>query len=696
MPDNRFAKLMEPGKIGSVKTRNRILKTGAGTFMWHQDETHMNEAILGFYEAFAKGGVGILFVESPTIDFPVGARWPNRYRIDDDKFIPGLAELVKVIHKHKCPTFMQMNHDGPWQRTLFGSEPFFQGEPVASSPITVKSENDFHNEIPHALTIAEIEEKIEKFVSAAVRAEKAGFDGVDINAASSHLGHNFLSPFWNRRTDIYGGSAENRARFVTDIIKGIKKRLGNDFPVSVCINGLEVGQVAGIDDKQCMTPEYSRQIGRILQDAGADAIQLRNHWMGYHVGAYLPDVLFWPEPPVPLKSFPAEYDHSHRGVGANVPFAAAMKKVVTIPVITVGRLDPLLGEKIIREGKADFIGMTRRLQADPELPNKVKEGRYKDIAPCTACENCLGSKRCRINALMGTGLVSIDKAEKKKKVVVIGGGPAGMEAARVSAIRGHEVTLFETSTKLGGLLTIAAIVKGTELEDLRLIPAYFERQLKQLGVKINLGKTARSSDIETIKPDAVILAAGGTVVLPDIKGIQNQKVISGSSLHAKLKLLSRFLGVKTLRWLTNLYMPVGKKVVIIGSGIQGCELAEFLTWRGRKVTIVDTAPVAGVGMIDVLQNHLFMWFKKKGVILINGVKEYIEINDQGLTFIDKDGNHQTLAADSIIPAVPMKPNLEMLKSLEGKVPEIFAVGDCQEPLLIVDAVGTGSKVARTL
>ncbi|HSW58264.1 MAG TPA: FAD-dependent oxidoreductase, partial [Dehalococcoidales bacterium] len=623
-------------------------------------------------------------------------RWPDRYRIDDDKYIPGLAELVKVIHKHGCPTFMQMNHDGPWQRTLFGTEPFFAGQAVAASAVTVKSENDFHNEVPHAMTIAEIEEKIEKFVSAAVRAEKAGFDGVDINAASSHLGHNFLSPFWNRRTDIYGGNPENRARFVTNIIKGIKKRLGNDFPVSVCINGLEVGQVVGVDDRQCMTPDYSRQIGRILQNAGADAIQLRNHWMGYHVGAYLPDVLFWPEPPIPLESFPAEYDYSRRGAGANVNFAANMKKVVSIPVITVGRLDPVMGESIVRDGRADFIGMTRRLQADPELPNKVREGRLKDIAPCTACENCLGSRRCRINALMGTGLVSLEKAEKKKKVVVVGGGPAGMEAARVAAVRGHEVTLFEQSAKLGGLMTIAAVVKGSDLEDLPLITAYFERQLKQLGVKTVLGKTAGPADILALKPDSVILATGGAAVLPAIKGIENKKVISGSSLHTKLKFFSRFFGIRTLRWLTKFYMPVGKKVVIIGSGIQGCELAEFLTWRNRNVTIVDIAPVAGTGMIDVLQNHLFMWFKKKGVRLINGIKEFVEITDEGLTFIDKEGKKQVLTADSIIPALPLKPNLELLKSLQGKVPEVAAVGDCQEPLLIADAVGTGSKAARTL
>jgi 2,4-dienoyl-CoA reductase (NADPH2) len=696
MSDSRFARLMEPGQIGGVKTRNRIIKTGAGTMLWNQDETHMNQVVLGFYEAFAKGGVGLLIVESPTIDYPYGARWPDRYRIDDDKYVPGLAELVNVIHKHGCPTFMQMNHDGPWQRAILGGRAFFEGKPVASSEVTVKDETDFHNEVPHAMSIPEIEEKIEKFVNAAIRAQKAGFDGVDVNAGSSHLGHNFLSPFWNRRTDEYGGSPENRARFVVNIIKGIKKSCGNDFPVSVCFNGLEVGQAVGIDNKMCMTPEYSRQIGKILEAAGADAIQLRNHWMGFHVGAYLPDVLFWPEPPVPLNEFPAEYNKSHRGAGANINFAAAMKKVVKIPVITVGRLDPQMGEQVIENGQADFIGMTRRLQADPELPNKVREGRPEDIAPCTACENCLGSKRCRINALMGTGIVSIEKAAKKKKVVVIGGGPSGMEAARVSALRGHDVTLFDKGSRLGGLLPIAAVVKGTDLEDLRQIIDYYKRQLNQLGVKVNLGKKVELADIETLKPDAVIVAAGGTMVLPDIKGIDNKKVISGAKLHGQLKMALRFFGVKTLRWLTNYYMPVGKNVVIIGSGLQGCELAEFLTWKGRKVTLVDTAPTPGANIVDVLQNQLFLWFRKRGVTLINGVKQYIEITDQGLTYMDKNGKRQILAADSIIPAIPMKPNLELLNSLKGKAPEVYAVGDCNDPLLIADAIGTGSKAARSI
>ncbi len=665
-------------------------------FMWHEDELHMNATVNAFYEAMARGGVGLLIVESPTIDYPLGARWRERYRIDDDKYIKGLSELVQVIHKHGCPTFMQMNHDGPWQvRLPFVPAPLFSGPPIASSPVSMKSESDFHNEVPRELAVAEIEEIVDKFASAAVRAQKAGFDGVDINAASSHLLHNFLSPFWNRRRDAYGGNLENRARFVTQIIREIKRRLGQGFPVSVIINAMEIGRVMGIDDDTCLTPEDARGIARLLQEAGADAIHVRSHWLGFHVGAYLPEALFYPEPPIPVETIPREYDASRKGAGANVPLAAGIKKAVSIPVMVVGRLDAELGEKVLREGKVDFIGMTRRLLADPEFPNKVASGRKDDIAPCTACDNCLGSRRCRINALLGTEHNTIEKAEKRKKVLVIGGGPAGMEAARVAALRGHDVTLYEKSHKLGGLLLLAAMVKGPHPEDLPAIVRYLERQLTKLGVKIKHGKEADLSEIEKEKPDVVILATGGTPTLPQITGIERPNVVSGADLHGKLKSFLRFFGPHTLRWLSKYSMPIGKRVVIIGGAIQGCELGEFLTKRGRKVTIVEAGDTLGEGMVDVLLGHLMMWFQKKGVTLMTGVK-YVEITDRGLTVTTKEGKRKTIEADSIVPALPLRANTGLLKSLEGRVPEVYAVGDCREPLLIVDAIAEGSRIARTI
>ncbi len=694
---SNFEKLLEPGRIGPVKTRNRIIKTGAGTFMWHEDETSMNGAVLAYYESLARGGVGLLIVESPVIDYPSGLRWRNRYRIDDDKYIKGLSELATIIHKYGCPTFMQMNHDGPWQANLFPDpDPPFTGQPIAASPVVLKAANDFHNQMPRELSIPEIEAIIDKFASAAVRAQKAGFDGVDINAASSHLLHNFLSPFWNRREDIYGGTAENRARFVTSIVKEIKKRLGANFPVSVCINAREYGRLAGVPDDRCVTVEDAKATARLLEAAGADAIHVRSHWLGYHVGGYLPDLLFYPEPPIPLKDFPHEYNANMRGQAWNVNLAAGIKQAVSIPVMVVAKLDPALGEKALREGKVDFIAMTRRLQADPELPNKVAAGRLDDIAPCTACENCLGSRRCRINAFMGKDYNTVEKADRKKRVVVIGAGPAGLEAARVAALRGHDVALYDKQTRPGGLLPVAAMVKGTELEDLPAIIKYFERQLEKLGVKVKLGTEISASTINELKPDAVIIAAGGVPAVPHIPGIDRTIVVSHAALHRRLKFFLRFFSPEMLRWLTNFYLPIGKRVVVIGGSLHGCELGEFLVKRGRQVTIVEKSDVLGQGMVDVIQAYLFDWFQKKGVVLIGGVKEYVEITDKGLYIINKDGEKQFLPADTIIPALPLSPDLSLYESLKGKVPEVYAIGDCKEPLLIADAISAGMETARVI
>jgi len=297
---------------------------------------------------------------------------------------------------------------------------------------------------------------------------------------------------------------------------------------------------------------------------------------------------------------------------------------------------------------------------------------------------------------MGTPYNTIERTDKKKKVLVIGGGPSGMEAARVSALRGHDVTLYERLSKLGGLLPLAAMVKGSHPEDLPLLIDYLSRQIKKLGVKIELGKEADLSAVDRLKPDVVFVAAGGVPTLPDIPGIRRLNVVSGAELHKKVKFFSRFFGPYTLRRLSKLYMPIGKRVVIIGGGLHGCELGEFLTKRGRIVTIVEKADKFGDGMIEVYRSHLMYWFEKKGVNLIGGVKEYVEITDDGLTIVDREGKRRTLQADTFVPALPLTPNMTLFQDLSRKVPEVYAIGDCKEPGLIADAVGTGLRTARTV
>jgi len=689
MTDKRFEKLLEPGSIGQVKTRNRIIKSAAGLWYWGKGDDTVTDKIKCLYGAFAKGGVGLIIMESPGIE-----KGGRSFRLDDEKQRKQVADLTLIIHAHGCPVFVQFTDMANWN--IIKSPDFDTRGP---SPVYVFSETDNHDYLPRELTIPEIEEIVDKFARNAVWAREAGFDGVEINSSCSHLLHAFLSPFWNKRTDAYGGSLENRTRLLSSLIMEIKKRAGYDFPVTCLINGLETGKLIDVEDNECLTLDESLIIARTAEKAGADALQVRSQWIGRHDASFLTDHMCYPEPPVPLSSFPRELDMSRRGAGANVPLAAAIKKVVSIPVIAVGRLDPILGERVLGEGNADFIAMTRRLFADPDLPNKLATGRFEDIAPCTSCTQCKdedGPRRCRINAALGSDKpYEVKPTERKKKVVVVGGGPGGMEAARVAAIRGHDVTLFEKSSKLGGLLSLAALVKGTEIEDLPAFIRYYEEQLKKLGVKICLKKEATPSLIGEIKPDILIVAGGGITALPDIPGIHGPNVISNMKLHRMLKFFLRYFSPETLRALTKLWMPLGKKVVIIGGGIQGCELAEFLVKRGRQVTIVDSSDILGKDMISHLKLQLFWWFRKKGVVMMPGVK-LVAVTNKGLKVFTKQGYNQMIEADSIVTALPLEPNRELLRALEGTAPEVYSIGDCDSPGLIVDAVAQGWRISNAV
>jgi 2,4-dienoyl-CoA reductase (NADPH2) len=687
--NNQFQKLLEPSFIGKVKTRNRIIKTAQGS-SFIEPTGYVGEQAKAYYETMAKGGVGLLIVESCGVEYPLGIHhFPVQFHLDDDKYIPSYSELTRVVHKYGCPVFLQLFHSGPWNPT--GLLP--KRDTKSASTLTESELPGPGFAIPRGVSLSEVEDLIQMFVKASVRAQKAGFDGVELNAATCHLINAFYSRIFNKRQDEYGCTTiENRARFLNRIVSEIKKRVGNNFPVVVLLNIAEYGH------EKATTLEEGVQFAKLAQEAGADAIQVRAHGYGHRGGLLQPDRLYYPEMPKPL---PKDLDWSHKGVAAIIPLAQAVKKVVSVPVFAACRLDPVLGEKLLRQGDIDFVGMTRRLLADPELPNKVAAGRLEDINPCTGCLYCMDVRlhntpiRCRINANLGREReFALKPAAKTKRVLVIGGGPAGMEAARVAALRGHKVTLCEKESKLGGLLSLAAMLKDVEVNELLALIRYLTTQMEKAGVTVKLNMEVTPSLITGLKPDVVILAAGGIDSTMNVPGVDKHNVVTGAKLHGQIKFYSRLFGPKTMAGLTKIWMPIGKRVAVIGGTIHGCELAEFLIKRGRKITIIHSGTEIGEGMTGDDQFQFMRWIAGKDATIITGAA-IDKITDTGLVITTAE-KEQTITVDTVAFALPLQPNAKLQKEFEGKLTEIYAIGDCNEPHLIADAIAGGSRIAHSI
>lgn len=684
-------KLMEPGHIGSLRIKNRIIKTAAGT--GYDSEGNPTERQGRFYSTLAKGGVGLIITESCGVEWPRGTHSILAgFRFHDDGLIPYHSRMVDEVHKYDCPIFVQFVHAGPW---LVKYKGMGNPERVAVSRI---EENELPSDawVPgKELTTTEIHELVETFAKGAWRAKKAGYDGVEFNGSYYHLISMFLSRFWNRRHDEYGcDSLENRTRLYCEAIREAKRLCGKDYPIATNINATEFGLENG------MTLDEAKGIAPFLEAAGADLIQVRVTGYGDYMSMLFPEHILLPDP---LKSLDlSALDVSRGGRGIIVPLASAIKQQVKVPVACAGRLDPVLGEEILRQGKLDFIGMTRRLIADPELPNKVASGRLQDIVPCAGCGYCVHTRlgdnplKCRMNAAVGREQeYEIRPAEKKKRVLVVGGGLAGMEAARVAALGGHDVTLCDKGPRLGGLVPVAAIVKERELDALVDVVRYYENQLTKLGVTLRMRVTADVAMIREFKPDAVILGIGGMTATPSMPGIDNRKVIRSEELHRTLKGALKFLGPKALEKLTKIWMPLGKRVVIIGGGIQGCQLAHFLAVRKRKVTIVDTAETLGDGLPYQTPLRYLKWFNQEGVVMLPGVT-YERITNEGLVVNTKEGTRRVLEADSIVLALPLMPDNSLYKILEKEVMQVFRIGDCREFGLMHGAIADGAQIGHAV
>jgi 2,4-dienoyl-CoA reductase (NADPH2) len=685
-----FKKLLEPLEIKGVKFRTRLVKTPQDLGFANPDGT-VSQRTLDFYEAVARGGVGAIIGEHAYVDSTLSSR-DLMLSVAGDKAIAGLTKLSEVVHKQGCPIIQQINHLGPQYlskvRTVSAVAPS-----ALSEDYMLKTFGRILNLRP--LKVSEIGGIVEEFVMAAERVKKAGFDGVEIHADHVYLLNSFLSRVWNKRDDEYGcQTMENRTRFVVAVLHAVRQCLGQDYLIGVKMNGVEYGAEGGI------TSQESPQIAKIFERHGADYISVAGDGYGDYSRFSLPEQLFYPEPPKPILK---ELEKRSLSTGMIVPVAEAVKRAVSVPVIAVGGLNPVLGERILQEGKSDAVALGRRLFADPELPNKIAQGRLEDIVPCISCGTCADlyarnqPVACAVNPAFGQGReAEIMPSEKRKKVVVAGGGPAGMKAAIVAAKRGHEVTLFEKEPKLGGLLPLAVLIKDNEVFGLPDLIRYLKIQITRLGINVRLGEEFTPVSNEIMKPDAVILALGGIADSLKIPGMNGRNVLTSQQLYLRAKFFLRLLGPKVMGRLTRFWLPVGKRVVIIGGSIHGCEVAEFLVKRNRIVTIAESTEQVGTGILEIpYRRALLKWFAQKGVRILTQV-QYKEITDRGLVVIKPDGSEQTNEADTILVAIPPNPNTRLFQTLEGKVPEVYSIGDGKQPRLIKDAMNDGFQIGRNI
>jgi len=697
----RFERLLSPVKIGGIELKNRIYKPPSGTKLFNNTNGYVSEEGKLIYEAWAKGGAGCIVVESPAIGDERSIDIPNKYLINDDKFIPGLTELVRVIHKHDCPALLQLYHAGQWHLGVLSGL-----TPVSSSPHPQISElapvpdlRLLANNPPcEALSIEGIEIIEQQFIDAAERAAKAGFDGLELGAGANHLLASFVSRYWNSRDDQYGcDTYENRARIVVNIIRGIKERLGNDFTVVLTINGVENGM-----GEKGVSEEETLELAKLYEDAGADAFQPRVYEL-YNRASYWTEQYFYPEK---RSAVPAGLDFSHKGIGAFTGIGTSLKQATSKPIVIPGKWDSDFdyAEEMLKKNSVDVIAVCRGLFADTELPNKMKEGRFEDIAPCTACLSCLTGGmlpiRCRINSFIG-GKEEYNKypeTQRKKKVLIAGAGPAGLEAARVCALRGHQVSLYSKEGFIGGLMNMASVIKGDFPEDIEKMVEYYKVQMEKLNVKIIKGKEVDLKLIEKERPDVVLVATGASMSDRDLPGRDNKIVVSDTFLRKGLDVALKVSSPKKLSKATEHWMPIGKTVIVMGGDVKGVQLTEFLTKRGRKVTLVCEEDDAkyGEGLARLNNFKLNEWFREKGVEVIKNAR-FEEITKSGLVFTTQEGNRVTLQADSIVPVYPLNKNEDLYEILQGKVSEVYSIGACKNPnSMIVDAVEDAAKVACSI
>jgi mycofactocin system FadH/OYE family oxidoreductase 2 len=641
----QFKHLFTPLKIGTFTVRNRILSTAHLTAF--ADGGLPSERHLNYWVSKAKGGIGLIITEDQAVH-PTAATDPFVIHTYRDACIEPFKRIVSAVHEHGAKIVAQLWHPG----SLFygareGSLPLWSCSAVPGS---------FHAETAHAMEVEEIKEIIQAFGDSARRMREAGLDGVEFMGTHGFLIEQFMSPRTNERSDEYGGDEENRLRFILEVIDAVRAAVGSDFTVGLRTSGDQFqGGGLGLQDMRRIMPKLTAA-GKL------DYVSVTVGAGGAHI------------PPMYMPAAPFVY------------LAAGIKEVVDVPVFCVGRItDPVVAEDILAKNQADMVGMTRANLCDPELPNKAREGRLDEIRRCIGCnEGCWGHLyeilpvTCALNPSVGREKeMEITPAPVKKRVMVIGAGIAGMEAARVTALRGHSVSLYEKDEQLGGQLQIAAKAPGRQ--DMAEPVRYYEYQFKLLGVDVHLGCTVDQKTIEEVNPDVVIVATGGLPAAATFAGSTQPNVV-----QARDVLVGK--------------AQAGKRVVLLAMdrGMEALTTADFLSDRGCEVEVlVPWGAIAGFQVEPLTLAFVLSRLDRKGVVVTNSMRIKAVQENTVIAINHLTRQERTIEeVDSVVLALGSVANDSLYKALKGKVAELYLVGQALAPRKMLDSTLDGLRVGR--
>ena len=646
-----FPNLFEPIKIRRLELKNRIVMSSMEN-CFAEENGNVGERTIAYYSERAKGGTGWIIVEATYIAKQGKAR---RFQVGvhRDETIPGLRKLVEAVHSHGARISLQINHSGRQANSKWSGEPIVGPSPIACTP---------KDEVPRPLELEEIEQIISSFGKAALRTKEAGFDGLEIHGAHGYLIHEFLSPLSNRRTDRYGGSLENRMRLPIEVLNEVRKNVGDKLLVGYRISASDYVEGG-------LQIEETTRVAKRLEEAGLDVLHVSGGMAG------LPECGFMVTQPMAIPR------------GVHVPLAEAMKKELRIPVIVVGRINtPEFAEKILSEKKADLIAMGRAFLTDPHWPEKARFGKTEDIRRCIACNEACASRlgqhlpiMCIQNPLLGKeGEIEVKEAVRKKRVMIVGAGPGGLEAARVCALRGHDVSLYEEGHEMGGRLRSAVL--PPHKEEISGVLDYQIRQVTTLPVKVHLNTKVDESLVRLKKPETIVLATGSLPLALAAAG--------GGSSEAPEKSSNVLYAEDVLRGAALR----GSTVAVIGGGMIGCEVAEFLVQKGKRVHIVEMLDDVAVDMSARPRWLLLRRLRESGKVEIF-IKTKVKRVEGQRVFAEKEGGEIELGKmDAIVLAIGYKANETLYNSLKGKVPEIYAIGDCVRPRKAFEAIHEGFEV----